>query len=215
MLYMCSQRRGWGFQVSPEHWNVAQPRTPHGEYDESARCSRCEFAAAIHPHRCDGEGHAIDQRLQEVCRTSRQEALARAEKCFSTTPRAGGRLLNGPKTVFSPSPGRARIFRPRVGIWEEDFASMPRSFRSLRIRPTIKVESGRFLRRRSTNSLSFPQLGYSRAARGQLRSGRSPGRLATPMRMVRAIFQTREIVRIIAVPTSDRTSDRWAQSGGR
>lgn len=182
LFVVCAMRT---FHSAIEFWRT---RREHEERQVSLLAGRLEFgsefAAAIDLQSSDGERHAIDQGIQEVSSSQRsgafvhfqyvqRETMSRAEKCFSTTPRAGRTSLvssctrspgwrMGQKRGFRRAHGRPRILRRWVGIFAADSTSTPRRFPSFRIRPTIEVESRRFLRRSSTTSLSFPQRGYSR-----------------------------------------------------
>jgi hypothetical protein len=146
--------------------------------------------------------------------TSQRETMSRAEKCFSTTPRAGRsslvsswtripRLLNGPKTGLSRGPGAAAKFpaSSSVGRLRRRFDQHPAP---LQIPQDAAHHGGG--KREVVAAEQHHQfvLAPARILASQGQDGFGlrgcPGGLSKPVRTMRVALEAGEVVGIIAAP---------------
>jgi len=212
------------FDVAVEFWRAWRE---HEERQVSSLASQLEFgsefAAAIHLHGGDGEGHAIDQRIQEVSGGERSGAFvnfqdiptrdhvasremfehdsAHRPHLFGVELNQISRLSNGPKTWFSPGPGTASHLSATGWYLGDRFHQHAATLQIAQDPAHHGGGKPEVFAAEQHDQFVLPPAGILAPQREDgfaLRGG--PGRLATPMRTVRAIFQTGEIVRVIAAP---------------
>jgi hypothetical protein len=201
----------------------------HEERQVSLLASQLEFgskfAAAVHLHGGYGERHPIDQHIQKVSSGERSGAFvnfqdiptrdhvasrevfqhdsARRSHLFGVELYQISRLSNGPKTRLPPHPGTASHLAATGGYLGRRFHQHAATLQIVqnpahrgggKLEVFAAEQHGPFVLPPAGILALQRENGF--ALRGRL------GRLPAPIRTVRVIFQTGEIVGVIAAPPS-------------